>query len=657
LRKFSYLSGLNEMNMITKTTAGITIGITALTAIAMPALVPAVRSASPIPPTPSVSAPAAQAAQPAHAAVRTMPQSQRILNSTRIDFYVDFPRIPAVLTHVGNSNGNGIAPEDRAHFGDGAPIRTSFPTTLQRVAIEDHADGSRLIRTLTGWAEGRWHTCWWTVDGKYIGGGFDFPWPAPGKYGVRQKFAPGSFALGYDGKGYKGERLLSDNVKTQTVTITEIPANNSNAVPGYYWISGALSCSLRTPKYLFYSLDSMDAVLPDPTNPNRAFGTYTAYTLDWRKKGDGKEVTKYRTTIKLAQYPSDGRMARNDHHHVEAVVKVGADLYQYSSANGGATLLIHRWDAAQGIMVPYLATYFRPFDKGQGENLAGKPDFSWGQGLLWRDANGDGITQASEYSVFPASRGAVTNPGGGIGLWNDYRLQVDTKGVVYLLPFANEGTPGTDQRPIIRWNPFDTKIKTPAALAWETLTVPDTIWQSNAFESFRLDWKTGDLVAMVRRKTASGFEWRLELYPGWLTATETARKTKKPAFSVGNVATNVRRKYNSMSPYNKAFDCSYEPASGAMRGAWGAMDVAGDYVFVGEAQGGGVRVYRTSNGQAVGRCYSSLTPNATIDSPTVFHAALQGDEYRVFVQDFHAATLLWRIKKSDLDKMTGIPKQ
>jgi hypothetical protein len=86
-----------------------------------------------------------------------------------------------------------------------------------------------------------------------------------------------------------------------------------------------------------------------------------------------------------------------------------------------------------------------------------------------------------------------------------------------------------------------------------------------------------------------------------------------------------------------------------MKAAFGTMAVEGDYIFIAEAQAGGVRIHRKSDGSPVARVSDNLHTNSTIDGTTQIQVTESPLEYRVFLMDFHGkSALVWRIAKATL---------
>jgi hypothetical protein len=234
----------------------------------------------------------------------------------------------------------------------------------------------------------------------------------------------------------------------------------------------------------------------------------------------------------------------------------------------------------------------------------------------------------------------VFDAGKPFALWNGYLYDVDPEGNLLFLPRWSELK---DAGNGARWQTFDTIRGVFRVDNLREIVLPAALKTATKCEQIRIDWASGDLLAVVMRFG----EWRLERYPKWHDSLH--RESIKAAYSVGNVALSIRSQYRNTSAYDAYWGSSPDPRIGVPQAAFGTMAVRGDFVFVAEAQAGGVRIYRLSDGAIVGRMADRTHQNSTIDNPTQIQVTQTDSEYRVFLMDFHGkSALVWRITKAAL---------
>ena len=502
--------------------------------------------------------------------------------------------LKATATRVGNSIG-GLDPRKGAVFPGGAPIRAKVPMTAEQVGIETDRTGTKkLLRVRSGWNEGGYHTVWFDLKGNYLGGAFDFPWTA------------GAWIVG----------LLPDSTDAdrKPARIKDIPPNDAKKVPGYSWRQDKSGLTIKTPGFTHYTAVTTDNVVSDPDDQKTLWSPLNRFAVDWERRGGGREVLGHTSTVDARRFPTDPRL-HSPHQTPYRVFRIGGEKYL---ASGGEMVNLHRWDAERAVFVPSASFHVRP-DFARAAH-PGAPELKWGDGMVWRDRDGDGLSEAGEYEKF-----------GSPGLWNVLDWQVDPSGNFWWMPFW--GHPKDAQAahylpvgsaPDGRKNP----VYDPGRRV--TRRLPAALMTADECGASRIHWLTGDLAAIVRR----GKVWRLELYPGWAKSGTPERVAAK--WSTPNVATRMRR--------------GVEPHETFRADMCGTIAAEGDYVFLVEGIGCGVRVYRRSDGRPVGRMFDRNFANSTVDEPRGgFHVWRQGDEYVCSVMDFNgSAAALWRVGEAEL---------
>ena len=405
------------------------------------------------------------------------------------------------------------------------------------------------------------------------------------------------------------------------------PGANSGT-KGYTWKSDDSGLVITTPKANIYGLVAFETAVFDPANPSLCFTQYDSYVMDWSARGNGKEVKTFAPSFNWTKYPTDPRRTRaaTTHPGPLSAVRVGGKLYVLSGEN---EILLHRWDAVTKLLVPVAAVYVRPDQLPT--SIPGAPPLKWGQGAICR-AGTDGNFTADRWQIFDA-----TTP---MALWNGYLYDVDPDGNLYFLPRWQQLKDAGDGA---KWQTFDRirGVFSPANI--HPVTFPDTLKTANQCEQIRIDWQSGDLIAVVER----GGKWCLERYPKWRGSTSP--KAIKPAYTTAPIALSVRRQYPSSARWSARWYASTDPAAGVPLSGFGTMAVSGGFVFVAEAQAGGVRIYRLSDGSIVGRVADRLHTNSTIDNPTQIQVVQNPSEFRISLMDFHGkSALVWRIAKTVL---------
>ena len=144
----------------------------------------------------------------------------------------------------------------------------------------------------------------------------------------------------------------------------------------------------------------------DPSsNGTRICTAAQCYEMDY-SKAPGKSWRQAAVTLDPFRYPEDPRLVMP---HESAFIRVvDGKRFLYATQMRGAYLSVYRFEPGSDIAIPAALLYIR--GSGQGEAwAAGKyPVWNTADSLnlsrryMWRDANGDGAPQASEFVEFSA---------------------------------------------------------------------------------------------------------------------------------------------------------------------------------------------------------------------------------------------------------------
>jgi hypothetical protein len=368
--------------------------------------------------------------------------------------------------------------------------------------------------------------------------------------------------------------------------------------------AGAVLQAFRgTTRSLSWELDGLafvDGATFDPGSQNTIYTGSKIFTMDWSKT-PGKQWTYTGYTVDRLAYPDDpsirlGRAVRG-----EPMLRRlnGNKPYLYTLDPYSHQLYVHRFDAAHGnIAIPSgmfaegtIAGTFPPNQPTYGE---------W----MWRDANGNGHFEVSEY---------VANPATGARVGNSF-IWVDTLGAVWF------GTPysGIRQMPIQGFDSFGNPIYSYAASkSWampapfnrigRVLYVPetDTMYISGFTQSIPYD--------AARWKEAGP---QLARFDNWTKGT--------PVMT-----------WSIALPWNVNVKPIVTPVGIAQ---------AGNYLFVAELYTQRVNVYDARTGSCVG----TMTPGANVgytsgdvDVELGISATLRSNgEYDILVEDDARAKIL-----------------
>lgn len=399
-----------------------------------------------------------------------------------------------------------------------------------------------------------------------------------------------------------------------------MPDTPPTAFPPLAWeqnpATGRLTITHPATGTTLHSTVQTDNVVPDPKDATILYDSNTRYKMDWAasRRGNGREWRFAGDTLNPVLYPTDPRlhihrMGQGSHRTTFRAFRLGRDTYLASGANA---IDFHRWDATLNLFVPAASVMVRPVSS-EGAVTPGwppqAPEFSWGQGLLWR-GTGDGHMKAGEYAVIdlPAP------------LWNEFDPQVTAEGSVEWFGYGSDAGKG---------RAFLLPISPKAIVTPILCDYPASVLACDRVETVRRD---GAEFFAVRRQ---GDAWEISAHragwdaPLWRTPLPWVKGMRRgtethelPKFAPGEIV--------------------------------GSLAVAGDYVFLAHGQGGGVDVFRRIDGAAVGRMASPALANSTVDDPRGgLHAWKRGSgrgaEYVCSVMDFNgSASALWRVYERDL---------
>jgi hypothetical protein len=497
----------------------------------------------------------------------------------------------ATHTRVGNSIG-GLSPRGLT-FPDGSPVRAAVPATVARVGVE--RDGK--IRLVSEWNEGGGHTVWVTPGGEQAGHAFDFPFEAP------------PFAVGLAPGDTDADREWHQTEEVPQGAVLR-------GVRGVAWEQTPWGrFTLTTPEATLHSTVQTDCVVPDPKDPTLLYDANTRYKMRWAERGDGREWHFAGDTIAPALYPTDPRLhvhaiGQGSHRTTFRAFRAGGETYLASGAN---EVDFHRWDALTNLWVPAASVMVRPprSDNATPGWPPEAPEVAWGQGLLWRDADGDGHMEAGEYELtdLPAP------------LWNEFDAQVGPYGSVTWRGYGSDAAKGCYEL----W-PLE-------GGEWDHFDYPASLLDCDCVEMTRHHFDDGTFYA-VRRQ---GDGWELSAHK------------RGPDYAI----------WRTPLPWVKGVrrgTATHELPNFAPGELVGALAVEGDFVFLAHGQGGGVDVFRRDTGEPVGRMATDLAPNSTLDEPRGgFHVWRRGGgrgaEYVCSLMDFNgSAALLWRVPEAELSR-------
>ncbi len=552
-----------------------------------------------------------------------MPDKENSDLTASEEFLSLFPPIPATATRIGNSSGGTtetMPTRGRSiRFHDGSPIRYAVPVIADRIGLETGPDGEVLLRVHSPWNEGGWHDTY--IDpktGKVLGGMWDVPFP---RLDIENKTESNAWEFGtgwWIDDGFPGQGTTAEY--RAGVPFTLLKQGADSGVPGYSWKSDAGGLVIKTPHMTIYGLVSIESAVTDPINGNLVFTQYNSHYQDWTtadKRGDGREQVSFAPSFDFTRYPTDPRRSPSAITHPSPfrAFRSGGTLYVLSAEN---EILLHKWIPSRRVMEPVAALYIRPDQLPA--SIPGAPTITWGQGVRFL---------ADKTGNFQGDKGEIFNAGTPVPLWNGYLYDADLNGDVYFLPRWREIKDAGNGAKLTTLDPARGAFS-PENIA--TLVMPDALKTAPACEQIRIEWKTGDLYAIVSREG----QWNLERYPRYTSDPAVV----KPAYSVGPVALRMRYQYDSWTRMEHE--------------AFGTMAVLGGYVFIAEGQEGGLRIHRSSDGSIVGRAWSKAYTNSTIDNSTQIQVTETPTEFRIFLMDFHGkSTLVWRVKKADLKAMAG----
>ncbi len=210
-----------------------------------------------------------------------------------------------------------------------------------------------------------------------------FAGPRKGATGEKRFWGPRGIGFGAAGEIFAG----STGLPMQTMGGTDIRAYDSAG--SYQWDL----------KGIFMHAPDIDP----SSNGSRICTAAQCYEMDYGK-APGKSWRQAAITLDPFRFPEDPRLIMP---HESAFVRVvDGKRFLYATNMRGDYLSVYRFEAGSEIAIPVALLYIR--SSGQGEAWATGKYPTWDAGndlnknrrYMWRDANGDGVPQASEFVEF-----------------------------------------------------------------------------------------------------------------------------------------------------------------------------------------------------------------------------------------------------------------